>query len=290
MDLQQLIGLAINASMFVIVFTLGLRATMQDATYLFQHPALFARSLLSMNVIMLGVAVLIAVVFNPATEIKIALAALALSPVPPILPSKQMKSGGSQDYTIGLLADVSMASIIVVPLGILLLDVFFNVRQHVGMMDVAKVVFMSILLPLFAGILVHQFAPAFSQRIVKPLALAGTILLVLACVPVLVVAWPEIWKLVGDGLIFGLLAFGLVGLAVGHWLGGPDPDDRTVLALATAARHPGVAIGIAAIAAPDAMRVVLVVVLFHLLFGMLISAPYARWRRREHAAHEGRTA
>jgi bile acid:Na+ symporter, BASS family len=87
MDVQHLIGLAINISMFLIVFALGLRATMQDATYLFRNPELFARSLLSMNVLMLVVAVLIAVMLNPAPEIKIALVALALSPVPPILPN-----------------------------------------------------------------------------------------------------------------------------------------------------------------------------------------------------------
>jgi hypothetical protein len=36
----------------------------------------------------------------------------------------------------------------------------------------------------------------------------------------------------------------LVGTAVGHFLGGPDSWDRTVLGLSTSARHPAVAIAI----------------------------------------------
>jgi BASS family bile acid:Na+ symporter len=286
MSIQQLIGLAINGSMFLIVFGLGLQATMQDATHLFRRPALFARSLLAMNIIMLVVAILIVLIFKPALEIKIALVALALSPVPPILPAKQLKSGGSENYTIGLLAGASIAAIVLVPVGTLLLDAFLDLEARVTMRDIAGIVMISVVIPLFAGILINQFAPALAKRIAKPITLAATILLLLACVPVLFVSWQEMWKYVGDGLILGLLAFGIIGLAVGHWLGGPSPDDRTVLALATAARHPGVAIGLVSISFPNATQGVLMVVLFHLFFGMLISAPYAKWRTREHAAHE----
>jgi BASS family bile acid:Na+ symporter len=52
-------------------------------------------------------------------------------------------------------------------------------------------------------------------------------------------------SLVGNGTILALGAFTLAGLAAGHLLGGPNRDDCTVLALATASRHPGVALAIA---------------------------------------------
>jgi BASS family bile acid:Na+ symporter len=59
-------------------------------------------------------------------------------------------------------------------------------------------------------------------------------------------------------------------------------DNRTVLALATGTRHPGVALAIAATTLPNE-KAVLAVVLWHLVVGGIVSAPYARWRSRQHA-------
>jgi BASS family bile acid:Na+ symporter len=289
MDMQHLIGLAINASMFLIVFGIGLHASVQDATYLFRHPGLLLRSLVAMNLVMLVAALLIVVLFNMAPEIEIALVALALSPVPPILPGKQLKAGGTSQYTVGLLAAASVAAIVVVPLGILLIDVLFGRSLHISPGDVAGIVVVSVLVPLFAGILIRTFAPAFAERIARPVSLIGTIVLGLAFIPVLIVSWGPMLAFIGDGLLFGLVAFTLIGLAAGHLLGGPDPDNRTVLALASSARHPGVAIAIASLNFPDA-KGALLVVLYHLIIGAIAAIPYVKWRTREHAAaHRGAT-
>jgi BASS family bile acid:Na+ symporter len=55
-----------------------------------------------------------------------------------------------------------------------------------------------------------------------------------------------------------------------------------VLALATATRHPGVALAIASINFPN-QKSVLVVLVWHIILGALVSAPYVRWRTRLHA-------
>jgi BASS family bile acid:Na+ symporter len=289
-DLQLLIGLAINVSMFLIVFTLGLQATIADATSLFRNPGLLFRSLFAMHVVMLVAAIVIALVFNPAPVIKIALVALALSPVPPILPAKQLKSGGSVAYTDGLLTAASIASIVVVPVGLLLVSALFGLNLFMGPADIAGIVLLSIVLPLCAGILVRAFVPAFAAAIERPVTIFAWVLLIAAFLPVLVTSFPQMLTLVGNMLVLGLLAFTLAGLAVGHWLGGPDPDNRTVLALATSARHPAVAIAIAGANFPDVAQLALVVVLYHLIFGTIIAAPYVKWRTREHAAaHKGAT-
>jgi BASS family bile acid:Na+ symporter len=89
-------------------------------------------------------------------------------------------------------------------------------------------------------------------------------------------------SLTGDGTIIALAAFVLVGLAVGHLLGGPDPEDRTVLALSTASRHPGVALAIAHATFPE-QQLVLAAVLLYLLVSALVSMLYLAWRRRRHA-------
>jgi len=66
-------------------------------------------------------------------------------------------------------------------------------------------------------------------------------------------------------------------------LGGPDPNDRTVLALSNATRHPGVAIGIAHAAGSDDPNVVAAVFL-SLLVAIVVCAPYTQLRRRSAAA------
>ena len=279
----QIIGLAIKASMFLIVFALGLRANFEQLTYLFRHPGLLLRAVLSMNVIMLAVAIALCEWLQPHPAVRIALITLALSPVPPILPGKQMKAGGSIDYTIGLLADTAIVAIVLVPLAIEVIGRTFDVEMHEPVGKVATIVFVSIVIPLVLGMLVRRFAHSFAERIAHPIAVLGGVVLVVACIPVLIVATPQLMPLIGNGVLICLVVFSVVGVAVGHFLGGPDPDNRTVLGLATSARHPAIPLAIASINFPDEKAVV-VVVLYHLIIATIVGVPYVKWRKRAHAA------
>ncbi|WP_457298854.1 bile acid:sodium symporter family protein [Phyllobacterium sp. P5_D12] len=282
MTLAQIIGFAINASMFLIVFALGLRATFDDVTYLFRRPSLFVRSILSMNIFMLAIAVLLSLLFNLHPAIKIALVTLAISPVPPVLPGKQEKAGGSASYTIGLLVATALVSIVLVPLAISLLGSSFNIDMREPASAIASVVLISIIIPLVAGVIIRHFAPDLANRTERLISRFATLLLIVAVVPVLFIAWHAIWALIGNGIVIMLVLFTLIGVALGHFLGGPDPDDRTVLALATGTRHPGVAIAIASLNFPNE-KAVMAVVLYHLAIGAIVSIPYVRWRTRIHA-------
>jgi bile acid:Na+ symporter, BASS family len=76
----------------------------------------------------------------------------------------------------------------------------------------------------------------------------------------------------------------LIGLAAGHLLGGPDPGDRTVLALATCTRHPGIAMAIAALNFPEQKTAVMAMGLLHMIIGGIVAIPYTVWSKRSHAA------
>lgn len=283
------IKLAINASMFLIVFSLGLRATFRNVIYLSRRPGLLLRSILAMNIIMLAFALIVCVVFDPPAPIKIALVALALSPVPPILPSKQFKAGGSIEYTIGLLIGAALISIVLVPIAIELLGRGAGITMHMRPEEVASIVFISIVIPLIAGVVLRHFAPPLAERIADPVSLLATIALFAAVIPVLLIATPALWPLIGNGVLGCLIAFTLVGVTVGHLLGGPESGNRTVLALATGTRHPGIALAIASINFPNE-KAVMVIVLYHVIIGTIVSLPYVRWRRRSHASAGGTTS
>jgi BASS family bile acid:Na+ symporter len=286
MSIATLIPLVLKASIFLAVFALGLNATLNDALYLLRRPGHLIRALVAMNVIMPIVAMALSMAYNFTPAVQISLVALALSPVPPIFPNKGFKAGGRSSYTIGLLVAIGLLSIVVVPVAAEIVRTAFGKPTYLSPSLVAKVVFMSVLLPLSAGIAVRHFAPQIAERFAKPLNTIAMIILILGILPILFTAWPAITSLVGNGTILAFVIFVIIALATGHLLGGPDPDDRTVLALSTAARHPAIAMALAHAYAPD-NKLVLAAVLLYLLVNTIVSIPYMNWRKRQHAGLAG---
>jgi BASS family bile acid:Na+ symporter len=284
MSVAELIPLVISVSIFITVLAIGLDATLQDAVSLFRRPGLLVRSIVSMNVVMVLIAVAIAHFFALDPAIKIAIVTLAVSPVPPILPQKQQKAGGTGSYAIGLLVAAAICAIVLVPGWIELIGRFFTIDIHISPAKVASILIVSTIVPLFAGLLIRQFAPAFAKRIVKPVALIGGVLLLIALLPVLFIASKMVWTMIGNGVLAVVIVFALAGIIVGHVFGGPDPDDRTVLALATSARHPGIAMAITGLNFPAHKVEVLAVILLYLVVGAIVTIPYMRWCKNRHAA------
>jgi bile acid:Na+ symporter, BASS family len=283
MTIAQLIQVTLIASIFLMVFTLGLDAGWEDAIWLFRRPGLLVRSILSMNVVMVLFAVEIVRLFDVAPAIKIALVALALSPVPPIFPKKMSKSGGTDAYAIGLVVAASLFAVILIPCWLLILGNHYGFEADLGLRRIVPTILISILIPLFLGIAIGKFAPTFAAGAVKPVSVVAMVLLVAGLIPVFFTAAADMWAELGNGVIWELVLFSVVGIIVGHLLGGPDPDDRCVLALATSARHPGIALAIASLNFPEHKKEVMVVVLYHLLVGAIVAIPYVRWRAKRRA-------
>jgi len=247
--------------------------------WLLRRPGLLARSLLAMNVILPVIAACIAVGLGLPPATILALIALAVSPVPPILPNKQIKAGGTASYAVGLLAISALLAILFVPLDVDVLARLFRREVSVAPVAVAVLVAKTVLVPLLLGMGTRAAVPTFAERLAPPLSSGATVLMLVAFLPVVVVAWPRLVAQVGDFTVVAIVLVTLVGLLVGHALGGPDPGDRTVLALSTATRHPGVAVAVARAGAPDDPTVVAAVFLAFLV-GMLVMVPYVKWRRR----------
>jgi bile acid:Na+ symporter, BASS family len=283
MSAAKVVILLLQASIFLTVFTLGLRATFQDAAWLLQRPRLLLRSLVAMNVIMPLFAAFLAAAFHLHPAVKAALVLLAVSPVPPILPWQQLKLGGSSAYVMGLLVTTSLLAIVLVPLTIKLLAVIFNVDVGIRPASVAKVVVTTVLLPLTLGLVVHAQAPGLAQRSAPGLAKAAFATLVLAAAPLLVVEWRSMIVLIGNGTLVSIAAFILGGVAAGHLLGGPDPANRATLELATASRHPGLAMAIASANFPGQFRSIAAAILLYLLVKAVVLIPYNAWSKRRHA-------
>jgi len=269
MNLHSLMPIVFTVSLGLFVFTLGLQATFADATFLFRHPRLLIRGCLSMIVIMPIVALIIVLVFHLNPAVKIVLVALSVSPVPPFFPKKALKAGGKENYTIGLLVATVVLAIVSIPLTMEILEKVTGVPLHMSPMSVATIVLKSALAPLLMGIAVRTVASSFADRVTKPIAIFAGVLLILVLVLVLFGSVRAVLPLVGDGTLLSLAAFALIGYFVGYLFGGPNPEQRSVLSLATASRHPAIAVAIAHANFPDQKLTGPLVVIYLIVSGVV---------------------
>src|SRR5262245_33186000 len=126
MDRKQAIVLALQASIFLTVFSFGLRARWTDLLTIVRPPGKLVRSPFSLCVVMPMVAVRLANTCERRPPVKVALAALAISPTPPIFPIQAGKAGGPRAFTLGLLETAALLSIVVVPLALELMQRVFD--------------------------------------------------------------------------------------------------------------------------------------------------------------------
>ena len=273
MTRQQIVLFAVQASIFLTVVGFGLQATRDDLLYLVRRPGLLVRSLLAMFVVMPVFAVLVAWAFALHHAVELALVALAISPVPPLLPNRELKAGGRASYGLGLMATAAVLSIGFIPLALNVLGRLLDQPMALSPAAVARIAMMTMLLPLGIGAVVHALAPAFAERISRPIGLVATSLLAAGALLILIGALPVAVALIGNGTIFAIVVFVAVGLAAGHYLGGPRDEDRIVLALSTACRHPALALAIAGAMFPNEKRVVGAIVLY-LVLNAVVSIPY----------------
>jgi BASS family bile acid:Na+ symporter len=276
--MAELIKLGIQLSVLLTVLGLGLAATWADVTYLLRNPGLLVRSFLSMFVVMPVVCVCAALYFQLPPAIKVALVALAISPVPPFIPKKQLMIGGQAAYALSLVSLAAVFSIVFVPIVTSLFGHWFNRPAEISAAKVAQIVGITILIPLLVGVALRARMPALAEKLARPAGVFGMALLVVCVVPLLIHLWPLVSSFIGNGTVLILALIALVGTAAGHLLGGPDAWHRKVLALSTSARHPAVAITVATSAYPEG-KLALGAVLLYVLVVTLVTVPYVVWSK-----------
>jgi BASS family bile acid:Na+ symporter len=283
MTTAAIVLLAVKASIAGLVFALGLRSRPEDILSLVERPGLLARSFVAMNLVVPLFAIAAVKLLALRVDLAVTLIALSLSPVPPLLPRKVSKAGGDRSFVVGLLVVFAVLSIAWIPLGVYGVGSIFGRQLDVSPSAIAWIVATLILAPLLLGLALRRYAGDFARRIEPAVALVAGAVLALVAVLIVASTASAMREQIGDGTIALLAAFVVVGLAAGHLLGGPDPHERTDLALAAASRHPGIALATAQMIAPDAPAVTALVAIY-LIVNVVIGLPYVRWRVRRTAA------
>ena len=289
MTLFGLVALGLQLSIVLTVFTLGLEASWRDVRALLREPGQWLRVTLAMNVIMPALAVLaIQFVFvDLRAPVKIALVALSASPVPPLFPKRASKIPRSAHHTVSIVAISCGVALLAIPVTLELVALSLGRVATQGAPSIILQLFTRTLVPFAAAAAVQHWAPALARKLVRPIAIGAGVLLVLSLVPALLVMGKPMVALIGNGTLAAFTAFCAAGLLVGHLLGGPL-ESRRVLAMATACRHPGVAVAIAHATFPE-NRDVTPAILAYLLVSQLVTLPYLRLTAR-HAPSPAPTA
>jgi BASS family bile acid:Na+ symporter len=279
MTLDATLRLGLLVSIWLLVLALGARATPRELLFVLRRPALLLRALAAMFVVVPAFAITLAATTSLPSPIKFAIVAMSVGPVPPILPYKQTKAGGGEDYAIGLLVAAAIVAVALTPLLVAAAAHVLGAEAAVGAGRIARVLLLSIGLPLVLGAVVAQLSPAAARAIEAVAPRVGRWLLLIVFFVMLGGAWREIPALIGDGGILAIAATIAVGLLAGHLLGG-GRDSSTALALAAASRHPGVALTIAELNYPGSRKPIVAAILLYLLNTALVTLPYVRWAQR----------
>ena len=266
--------LLLKFSVAGLILAIGMGSTLRDLLYLWRRPGLLLRSLLAMYVAVPLVALLVAKTLSLPAGIEVAILVLAISAGAPLLPRKLVHLG-TDGYVFSLVVTSSLLAIVTIPVWLIGLAPLYGRSAELTAGDVAGVVVPSFLAPLALGMVVRWLAPAATERIAdRVLAVVGVVF-TLCALTLLVMNFGLLFA-AGWTAILTLAGLSLCALAIGHVLGGPDPEDRTALAVCCASRHVGLAVLVAA-AVPGPGTAVLVAA--YIVASALVSIPYVLWRR-----------
>ncbi|MFO1414468.1 MAG: hypothetical protein U1F10_11320 [Burkholderiales bacterium] len=277
---QWLFTLVAAATLFVIMFDLGLAIVPGEFRWVLQHPALMAKATFAVLVGVPAGAWLVVRFLDLPRPAEIGIMLMAIAPGAPVALRRSLGAGGHRSFAPALQIAIVTLAVVTMPLYIAGLDEYYATTATIDPGRLARQVLMAQLAPLGTGMLVTKLAPRASAWLEPRLAKVGGLMLML----LLLLALIDIWKPVvtaGARVAFAIALVTAVAIAIGHVLGGPDPATRTATGISSAARNPGLALLVATL--NNAPPPVIATILAYLVVAGLTLIPYVAWRKRQGA-------
>ena len=277
--------LLIPATLFVIMFALGLGLPGDRLGLLRQRPGLLLRVLLgSCLLVPLFALLLLRLPISLALPepARLAIALMAICPSAPLILRKADKADGDAALAAQLQVAAALAAIASVPLMAELFTLAFGLTGwDIGPASVARQVGMAQLLPLGCGLVVRRRCPGWAQRWLGPCDRLANLLLLALVLLVLIKAGPALlgFALANGRSVVLMVALVLLSLLVGWWAAGRGRQERITVPLVTSMRNPGLALLLASTYAPSLPSLKLGILLY-LLVTLVVQIPFLRWRSR----------
>jgi len=274
----------VTVTIFSLMLAMGVNHSFQQLTSLWRRPELLLRSLLAVIVLVPAVVGLMLWVFELPRAVATGLAVLAAAPGAPLTYKRSQMAGGDLTYTASLQLTLALLAVVITPLILVIFCTLFELGAgRVSPFEVARQVAEVTFLPVITGLLIQHFVPRFADVIGKPVRILANILFIILLVVliILLVLSPDFRMPLNLGGLPTAAIIIMAGssLAIGHLLGGPSREQRSVLAIASIARNVGLALFIAALS--DYGQNFVPTLLTYMILGALLAAPYSFWSKRQ---------
>lgn len=281
---ESVFTLVAVATIFTVMFGLGLAISPGERAWGWRHGRLLLKGLFAVLVAVPAIAIVVARALGFERHVEVGIVLMALSPGAPVALRRSLDAGAEASFAPALQIAVAALAVVSMPLFIAGLNEYYGGQASIAPRDLARQVFFAQLLPLSLGMLARRLLPGPAARLEPGVSRAGNVLLVVLTVMALVDVGPVAWG-AGSRVGIGVAVVTVLALAVGHALGGPDPETRTAVAISSALRNPGLALLVATV--NNAHPAVMATVLAYLVTAALTVLPYVFWRRRAAAAGAG---
>lgn len=271
------VTLAAVATVFLVMFSLGLASQIGELRWALERPGLVARALVTVLVIVPAVAVVVTRLLGLPRAVQVGLVVMAICPGAPVALRRSLGAGSHHSFATALQLMMATLAIVSMPLSVALLNPLYSAHATISPGEVARQVFIAQLLPLGLGLLARRAAPVLSARAVPAVTKAAALMLAAFGVLLILVIWKAVIG-AAPATILAIVIVTVVALAVGHAMGAPAADTRTAVAMASAIRNPGLALLVAA--ANNAAPEVVATVMACALWSAVTVTPYAVWRVR----------
>ena len=273
----------VTMTIFSLMLAMGVSHSFQQLTSLWRRPELLPRSLLAVIVLVPLVVGLLLWVFNLSLSVATGLAVLAAAPGAPLTCKRPQMAGGDPTYTASLQLTLVLLAVVITPLILAIFRALFELPGlRLTPFEVARQVARVTFLPVITGLLIQRFAPRLTDVIINPLRMLANILFIVLFVVliILLVLSPDFRMMLNLGGLSSVVITIMVGgsLAIGHLLGGPSREQRSVLAIASVARNVGLALFIAELS--DYAQNFIPTLFAYMILGPLVAVPYSVWNKR----------
>ena len=254
--LQRALPVAMLLFVLSSMLAMGFGLTVAQIIAPLRNGRLVASSLLANFVLMPLAALALARLLRLDEAFGVGLLLLGVAAGAPFLPTLTQIARGNLAFAVGLMVLLMVVTIGYLPLVLPVLLPGVSVDPA----EIARSLFLLMLLPLAGALVVNAKLPGFAARakvVCNRLSSLGLILVVLLQI---VVNFSNVLSVFGTRAILAGLLFIAVGYGMGWLLGGPAADTRSVLGLGTAQRNIAAALVVGSQSFSDPKVVVMVVV------------------------------
>jgi BASS family bile acid:Na+ symporter len=274
----------LNFFVAVVMFSIGLRVTGSQLLGILQNRALFVRTLVANCIVIPALGFLLVHIFPLTPDASVGILLLAAIPGTPIALQFNRKATSRLAFAATMTFALSLVSLAIAPLMIEVMPQIVERNQR-PILQLFTDIALYIGLPLFAGRWAARLTPQLAPRIVAPLNVLATVAFLTLMFETRLVRKEAFNAIKGGGAVWAMALLLLSSMAVGWFVGGPDPDSRRVVATTTGMRSVIVVLYVArsCFTGTNVFMVPIAYLTLMIPTNLVFTSVYSMWRKRHPA-------